>query len=360
MTIFISYSSRDADAVRTFTQHLEQAGHQVWLDQDLHGGDAWWAAILGQIRECEIFILALSQNSLDSQPCRAEVAYATSLGVPILPVQIGEVDSYRIDPIFVKQSIDYRNPTVTTGFALTNAMRDSAALRGPLPNPLPDPPPIPYEYLLRLGETIRGSAPVPHHEQSGLLQQLRQALRDESEESVRADIRSLLHALRNRPEATHVTVTAIDETLAEQSRLAGWYPDNSGVPGQQRFWDGSKWTEHVTGGATTGPLPQPPKRLAPLGNIGNSAGAPHVSAPPFVPTPPTNPAPAEKSDSNSLSITTFVLSALALLIPFIGVGAVVCGFIALGRKERLGVTAVAVSIGVTILAFGFWALIYSG
>lgn len=26
---------------------------------------------------------------------------------------------------------------------------------------------------------------------------------------------------------------------------AGWYPDASGQPGLQRYWDGSAWTEHV-------------------------------------------------------------------------------------------------------------------
>ena len=25
---------------------------------------------------------------------------------------------------------------------------------------------------------------------------------------------------------------------------AGWYPDPSGVPGRQRYFDGKQWTEH--------------------------------------------------------------------------------------------------------------------
>jgi hypothetical protein len=30
------------------------------------------------------------------------------------------------------------------------------------------------------------------------------------------------------------------------SAAAGWYADPSGVPGQLRWWDGSRWTDHVT------------------------------------------------------------------------------------------------------------------
>lgn len=48
MTVFICHSSRDEVAVRNLVQNLDRSGHTVWLDQDLTGGDAWWAAILEQ------------------------------------------------------------------------------------------------------------------------------------------------------------------------------------------------------------------------------------------------------------------------------------------------------------------------
>jgi hypothetical protein len=91
MRVFVSYSSHDDVAVRSLAGDLERAREQVWLDQDLGGGDAWWAQILEQIRACAVFVFALSNNSLYSTLCRTELEYATALGVPILPVQIGEV-----------------------------------------------------------------------------------------------------------------------------------------------------------------------------------------------------------------------------------------------------------------------------
>jgi hypothetical protein len=89
VTVFVSYSSRDRDAVKSLTQDLQDADEQVWMDQRLAGGEAWWRAILEQIRGCDVFIFALSQSSIDSKPCQAELQYAQALGLPILPVQVG-------------------------------------------------------------------------------------------------------------------------------------------------------------------------------------------------------------------------------------------------------------------------------
>src|SRR5688572_4165628 len=122
MEIFVSHASYDGAAIRSLVQDLEEAGKQVWLDQDLKVGEAWWTSILKHIRACKVFIFAVSDNSLKSKPCRAELDYASALGLPILPVQIGEVSSRRIDSVFATQSIDYRKPTSTTAAALIGAV----------------------------------------------------------------------------------------------------------------------------------------------------------------------------------------------------------------------------------------------
>jgi hypothetical protein len=213
MTVFISHSSRDHAAVRLLMQNLQTAHESVWLDQSLVGGDAWWQRILHQIRSCSVFMVALSNSCLQSKPCRAEIDYAKALGLPILPVLIGDVDSYRIDPIFAVQSVDFRNPDVASGAALIAAVRERAAERNGLPDPLPEPPPVPYEFLQRLGVAIDSPEELSPTEQTTILTDLRQALRSEDDESVRADICRLLRALRRRSEVTHGTVDEIDDLL---------------------------------------------------------------------------------------------------------------------------------------------------
>ena len=272
MSIFISYSTADDTAVRSLVSDLEFARQAVWLDQDLTGGDAWWAKILEEIRKADVFVLALSDKSLQSKPCQSEIAYARALGIPILPIQIDDVESYRVDPIFSMQMVDYRKQTLRTGVGLVLALQDRASQRQPLPEKLPEPPPIPYEYLQKLGQTIEGDAPIGHADQAGILIQLRQGLRDEEDETVRKDIRKLLRELRRRPEVTYATVTEIDALLPSDEsspkvvvkpavkqetkpaptpapttrKAAGWYPDPTGNPRLIRYWDGTRWTSHVT------------------------------------------------------------------------------------------------------------------
>lgn len=133
MGIFTSYSNRDGAAVRTLAQDLDRARQAVWLDQDLRGGDAWWRAILEQIRTCDVFVLALSDNALSSKPCRAELEYARALGIPVLPVQIGPVSSLRTVSISEIQVVDYRERSASAGIALLGALNQCAAQRRALP-----------------------------------------------------------------------------------------------------------------------------------------------------------------------------------------------------------------------------------
>ena len=220
MAVFISHSSRDDAAVQQLAQHLQAARENVWMDQSLIGGEDWWSRILTQIRSCDVFLVALSNNFLQSKPCRAELNYAKALGLPILPVLVGDVESYRIDPIFTVQSIDYRNPDVTSGMALITALHERATERTELPNPLPEPPAIPYEYLQRLGVAIDSPDDLKPNEQTTIIADLRRALRDEDDDTVREDIRRLLRALRRRSEVTYANVSEIDALLQSDSGAA--------------------------------------------------------------------------------------------------------------------------------------------
>ena len=87
MKVFISYSRHDERAVTSLVGDLQRARVEVWLDEQLGGGESWWTAILEEIRGCAVFLFALSDRSLFSKPCRAELGYAQDLGLPILPVQ---------------------------------------------------------------------------------------------------------------------------------------------------------------------------------------------------------------------------------------------------------------------------------
>ena len=208
--VFVSYSRRDEPVVRSLVGDLEQAGVEVWLDKDLGGGEAWWTAILEQIRACSVFVLALSDESLKSKPCRAELDYATVLGIPVLPMQIGAVKHYRTDTLFSKQYVDYRDSTKNRSIDVVSVLRQLSGQRGELLDPLPEAPQIPYEYLQRLGAKIRGSADLDRSAQAAIVFELRGALDVEDDDTVRADIRELLQLLRGRSDVVYPVVKEID------------------------------------------------------------------------------------------------------------------------------------------------------
>jgi hypothetical protein len=215
VAVFISYSSQDRTSLDALTTALKRAQQKVWFDQELGGGDAWWNAILEQIRSSDVFIVALSNNWLQSKPSQAELRYAQALNRPILPIQVGPVDSVRVNPVSALQIIDYQNPTVDAGIGLVTAIHALREKAPPLPSPLPEEPPLPFGYIMRLGNTLSEKELTPH-QQLQLLVELRSGLdEDGSDPSARSDIAQLLRMLRMRHDVTYRTRTEIDNVLAE-------------------------------------------------------------------------------------------------------------------------------------------------
>ena len=80
MAVFISYSRIDQATVNVLARDVEELKGNVWIDRELEGGQAWWDTILSQIRECSLFVFALSPDSLKSRFCQTELRYAVALG----------------------------------------------------------------------------------------------------------------------------------------------------------------------------------------------------------------------------------------------------------------------------------------
>jgi len=198
MAIFLSYSRKDEVVVKALAQGFDSARREVWFDHDLGGGDAWWDSILENIRSATIFLFALSDASLHSKPCRLELDYALAIGRPILPVQVGPVSSLRANPLAELQIVSYSPDNAQSGFTILAAVDDAAERLRPLPDPLPPSPPIPFAYLLALGRQI-DSTELSLAEQVAVVDQLRRSLGEETDESVRQDVLSMLKNLNSKP-----------------------------------------------------------------------------------------------------------------------------------------------------------------
>jgi len=214
MSIFISYSRKDEATVKALAQGLEAARQDIWFDADLTGGDIWWKSIVKNIRSSTVFLFAASNESLRSKPCLTELEYAAALNRPILPVQVGPLDNLRSTPFADRQIVPFRDSDSRTAFAVLASINEAMAQPWPLPEPLPAEPAIPYRYLKAIAEQIDGRE-LGLQQQLGVVEQLREALGDETDESVQHEIVSMLMKLDGKPYRAQKTGREIERVLRD-------------------------------------------------------------------------------------------------------------------------------------------------
>jgi TolB protein len=86
--IFISYSRSDKAVAHGIVPLLQEVYDNVWIDVELKGGDLWEREIMTRIRDADIFLLLISQESLTSKYVQEELDEARRRSKPILPVLI--------------------------------------------------------------------------------------------------------------------------------------------------------------------------------------------------------------------------------------------------------------------------------
>ncbi len=210
--VFVSYSRANLDAVTHLVEDLKAVGINTWHDQTLTGGQRWWDNILASIRDCDIFIFALSPESWQSEACRSELTYVVGLGKPILPVMVADVLLNLLSaPLNEIQVTDYRSRDKNAAFALFRAIHSSPDAP-PLPDPLPVAPPVPISYLSTLKERIEAPASLSPPEQNLLFIELEEAI-DEGRSPT--EIRDLLLSLKRRDDLLAKVGTKVDSALRD-------------------------------------------------------------------------------------------------------------------------------------------------
>jgi formylglycine-generating enzyme required for sulfatase activity len=156
--IFISYSRSDKQFLDNFVPLLRKVygNDSLWFDYDIKGGSNWWKIILNRIEECSLFLYLISNESLESTYCQAELREALRLHKPILPVVVrrlrppypGTVPDDLSDVLRHIQYIDmaegFRDAlTIASLYAAINELLESESDEKPEPAtdyPVPQPP----------------------------------------------------------------------------------------------------------------------------------------------------------------------------------------------------------------------------
>jgi hypothetical protein len=209
--VFVSYSRQNLDVVTQLIQDLQAVGVQAWYDQTLTGGQRWWDDILSNIRECDIFIFALSRESWESEACRGELAYVLQLSKVVLPVLVADGINLNLlpPPISQIQVTDYRQCDKAAAFALVKSI-GAAPATPPLPDPLPLPPKVPVSYMSNLKERIDSTEPLSSHDQMALVFEIEAAVRDGRAPD---EIQEVLLSFKRRDDLLAKIGARLDEAL---------------------------------------------------------------------------------------------------------------------------------------------------
>lgn len=266
-TVFLSYSRKNQVQAHALAEDAKALGHQVWMDHELSGGQVWWAQILERVRACDVFLCTLAPEPLESEACRRELAYAVALGKPILPVMIADgVSPHLLPPQLASlQIVDHRASDRESVLQLARALGNLPA-PPPLPEPLPAPPPAPLSYLGTLTERIDSEQPLDFQGQSGVLVDLKRALRN-PESAV--DALTLLARFRRRRDLLAWIAEELDE-LVRSAPKAQPPPESEprealppSAPESRREVPFAPWIPPAPRAHPTGPAP--PAKRDPLG-----------------------------------------------------------------------------------------------
>ena len=84
--IFISYAHKDSARVIPTIRAMIDRGYRIWYDQGIEAGSEWADNIARHLSDCSAFVAFTSKNSVKSENCLDEIAFAKSKGKPSLMV----------------------------------------------------------------------------------------------------------------------------------------------------------------------------------------------------------------------------------------------------------------------------------
>ncbi len=88
--VFISHSSKDKAIADAVVHRLEENGIRCWIAPRDIGHTNWAADIMDALPRCEVFVVIISRNAVESKEITKEVTQATNFCTYILPFRIDE------------------------------------------------------------------------------------------------------------------------------------------------------------------------------------------------------------------------------------------------------------------------------
>jgi hypothetical protein len=84
--LFISYARIDEVRIAEIVAVLRAGGFDPWWDDRLEPGDDWKESLRSRIASCDALVCMMSPDFIDSEWCQWELAEASALSKPIIPI----------------------------------------------------------------------------------------------------------------------------------------------------------------------------------------------------------------------------------------------------------------------------------
>jgi len=124
--IFLSYSNKDKLWVSEFVSSLKEAGVTTWFDvHALAPGERWDDRFQQALRESNISVVILSENSVDSPWTFFELGAAIADKKRIIPVLVGDVESKRIPLLLRRFQFLKESSPIEAGKRIAQAIENS-------------------------------------------------------------------------------------------------------------------------------------------------------------------------------------------------------------------------------------------
>ncbi|WP_458456842.1 toll/interleukin-1 receptor domain-containing protein [Methanobrevibacter sp.] len=90
--MFVSYAHLDADIVFPEIARFQNDGYNVWYDEGIAPGNEWPEEIANALARCSLFVVFITQNSVESKNVRNEIYYALHHEIPFIAIHLEETE----------------------------------------------------------------------------------------------------------------------------------------------------------------------------------------------------------------------------------------------------------------------------
>ena len=95
--IFVSYAHRDADIVFEEIRRFQNLGYNVWYDEGIGAGNEWQKDIVAHLKNCKMFIVFVTNNSMASVNVQKEIKYAVKHNKNMIPIYLEDYDDIEME-----------------------------------------------------------------------------------------------------------------------------------------------------------------------------------------------------------------------------------------------------------------------